>query len=398
MTGIVKTDQIQGAGSSTVTIPSGTALNVTTVSGTPTFSGDVTLPSINGGQIGGRKNVFINGAMQVFQRSTNTTGIGNSAGYFTADRIRFKPNSTAGRLTSTQDSSAPNGFANSLKLDCTTADTSIGAGEYLFISQKLEGQDLQRFAKGTSDAKPFTVSFYVKGNASATYTCELFDEDNTRQISKTFSVTTSWTRVELLFPADTTGAFDDDTASSMTFAIWLHAGTNYTSGTLNSSSWASATTANRVSSSNTSFFDSTDRTFFLTGLQLETSSIVTPFEHRSFGEEVALCKRYFEVDGTGSNNPNGWNFKSMPVKLAQVGNYIQGTKFAVEKRADPTVVIYSRNGTSGKVSVFTTGSDASNNWSTNAQGVTGFHSVVRDGGTHTVGTGFEYGFTADAEL
>ena len=303
MTGIVKTDQIQGAGSSTVTIPSGTALNVTTVSGTPTFSGastfsgDVTLPSINGGQIGGRRNVFINGAMQVFQRSTSESSLGGSTGYFTADRIRFKPNSTAGRFTSTKDSSAPNGFANSLKLDCTTADTSIGAGEYFFLSQKIEGQDLQHFAKGTSDAKPFTVSFYVKGNASATYTCELFDEDNTRQISKTFSVTTNWTRVELLFPADTTGAFDNDTSSSMTFAIWLHAGTNYTSGTLNSSSWASATTANRVSSSNTSFFDSTDRTFFLTGLQLETSSIVTPFEHKTFAEELTLCRRYYQRYG-----------------------------------------------------------------------------------------------------
>jgi len=245
-------------------------------------------------QIGGRRNVFYNGGMQIFQRSTSTTGIGGSTGYFTADRIRFKPNSTAGRLTSTQDSSAPSGFSNSLKLDCTTADTSIGAGEYFFISQKIEGQDLQQFAKGTSDAKPFTVSFYVKGNASATYTCELYDEDNTRQISKTFSVTTGWTRVELLFPADTTGAFDDDNASSMTFAIWLHAGTNYTSGTLNSSSWAGATTANRVSSSNTSFFDSTDRTFFLTGLQLETTALPTPFEHRSVGEELALCQRYFQ--------------------------------------------------------------------------------------------------------
>ena len=264
-------------------------------------------------QIGGRRNVFYNGGMQIFQRSTGVVNIGDSAGYFTADRIRFKPNSTAGRLSSTQDSSAPNGFSNSLKLDCTTADTSIAAGEYFFISQKLEGQDLQQFAKGTSDAKPFTVSFYVKGNASATYTCELFDEDNTRQISKTFSVTTDWTRVELLFPADTTGAFDDDNASSMTFAIWLHAGSNYTSGTLNSSSWASSTTANRVSSSNTSFFDSTDRTFFLTGLQLETTASVTPFEHRSFGEELLLCQRYFQdytesylqIRGYGYNSTSG---------------------------------------------------------------------------------------------
>ena len=279
-------------------------------------------------QLGGRRNVIINGAMQLFQRDTSQGGIGASAGYFSADRIRFKPNSTSGRLTSSQDSSAPSGFGNSMKLACTTADTSIAAGEYFFISQKIEGQDLQQFAKGTSDAKPFTVSFYVKGNASATYTCELFDEDNTRQISKTFSVTTNWTRVELLFPADTTGAFDDDNASSMTFAIWLHAGSNYTSGTLNSSSWASSTTANRVSSSNTSFFDSTDRTFFITGIQLETSAAVTPFEHRSLGEELRLCQRYYEL-----------LYASLSTTYGSTGTYSQrqSHQMKVTKRALPTI-------------------------------------------------------------
>ena len=100
---------------------------------------------------------------------------------------------------------------------------------------------------------------------------------------------------------------------------------------------------------------------------------------------MALCKRYYEVDGHGSNNPNGWDFKSMPVKLAQVGNYIQGTKFAVEKRADPTIVVYSRNGTSSllKFQFFLLWVRYGNNWSTNAQGVTGFHSVQRDSGTHS---------------
>ena len=353
-------------------------------------------------QIGGRRNVFYNGGMQIFQRSTSTTSIGGSAGYFTADRIRFKPNSTAGRLTSTQDSSAPSGFSNSLKLDCTTADTSIGAGEYLFISQKLEGQDLQQFAKGTSDAKPFTVSFYVKGNASATYTCELFDEDNTRQISKTFSVTTDWTRVELLFPADTTGAFDDDNASSMTFAIWLHAGSNYTSGTLNSSSWASSTTANRVSSSNTSFFDSTDRTFFLTGLQLETSALPTPFEHRSFGEELRLCQRYFTTsypDGTAIGNAYG-SAAGLVYYRASDNNFGMSSTsqfFPVTMRASPTITIYStKTGTSGSVTTEFTGTEygsavggnITNKYFTPSDGSTAVSSNVR----------VSYEYTADGEL
>ena len=131
--------------------------------------------NINAGGGGVNRNVIINGAMNVAQRATSSTGIGASSGYFTCDRWKLDINNTAGRLTMTQDSSAPSGFHNSTKLACTTADTSIAADEYFIFQQRIEGQNLQSFAKGTSDAKPFALSFYVKGNASATYTAELFD-------------------------------------------------------------------------------------------------------------------------------------------------------------------------------------------------------------------------------
>ena len=244
-------------------------------------------------KIGTNKNLIINGAMQVAQRGTSSTGLGASAGYFTLDRYRTTFSSTAGRLTMSQVADVHDGFANAMKLDCTTADTSVGASEYFILQQKIEGQDLQQLKKGSSDAEEFTVSFYVKGNASATYVVEMYDLDNNRQISKTFSVTTGWTRVELTFPADTTGALDDDNAASLQLGIWLHAGSNYTSGTLNSSAFAANTNANRAVGIS-SFFDSTNRTLFLTGLQLEVGSVATDFEHRSFAEELALCKRYFQ--------------------------------------------------------------------------------------------------------
>ena len=256
-------------------------------------------------QIGGRRNIVINGAMQVAQRATSATGLGDSDTYAVCDRWKLvKEATTAGRLTMSQDSSAPSGFGNSLKLDCTTADTSIASGEVLLLQQRIEGQNLQAFAKGTSDAKEFSVSFYVKGNASATYVCELHDQDNSRQCSKTFNVTTSWTRIELLFPADTTGAFDDDNARSLNLNIALNAGSDFTSGTLNSSAFASNTNANRYVGIS-SFFDSTDRTFFITGLQMEVGSQATPFEHRSFGEELRLCQRYFQKLGAGYYAANG---------------------------------------------------------------------------------------------
>ena len=255
--------------------------------------------NINAGGGGVNRNVIINGAMNVAQRGTSSTGAGGSDGYLTLDRWKTAFNS-AGRLTMTQDSSDPSGFANSLKLACTTADTSVAAGEYFFLQQNIEGQNLQGFAKGTSDAKPFALSFWVKGNASATYVAELYDNDNTRQISKTFSVTTDWTRIELTYPADTTGALDDDNAKSLNLAIWLHAGTTYTSGTLNSSAWASNTNANRAAGIS-SFYDSTSRTFFITGVQLEVGQNPTEFEHEPVGTTLEKCRRYYFQEDTTSH-------------------------------------------------------------------------------------------------
>ena len=251
-------------------------------------------------QIGGRRNIIINGAMQVAQRATSSTGIGGSSGYFTCDRWHMSPSGTAGRLTMTQDSSAPSGFANSIKLECTTADTSIASSEFLLFTHKFEGQDVQSFAKGTSDAKQFSLSFYVKGNASATYVAELMDEDNSnRHVNKSFSVTTDWTRVELLFPADTTGTLDDDNALSFSLNIWLHAGSDFTSGSLQTTWGALSQTSRAVGIS--SFFSSRDNTFFITGVQLEVGNQATPFEHRSFGEELKLCERYFKKIEVGNN-------------------------------------------------------------------------------------------------
>jgi len=267
--------------------------------------------NINMGGGGVNRNVIINGAMNVAQRSTSVTGLGAntsaSTRYQTIDRFGIDvEGTTLGRYTMTQDSSAPSGFANSLKLACTTADTSIGAAELVTLSQIVEGQNVQSFAKGTSDAKPFAVSFYVKGNASATYVCELFDGDNSRHVAKTFSVTTDWTRVSISFPADTTGAFGDDNGASLYLQIFLHAGSNFNSGTL-PATWASKTNANRAVGGG-SFFDSTSRTFFLTGVQLEVGQNPTDFEHEPIERTLAKCQRYFyketyQSDGSSTFGP-----------------------------------------------------------------------------------------------
>ena len=282
--------------------------------------------------------------MQVAQRSTSETGIGAAAGYFTLDRYRTTFSGTAGRLTMSQVADVHDGFANAMKLDCTTADTSVGASEYFILQQKFEGQDLQQLKKGSSDAEEFTVSFYVKGNASATYVVEMFDLDNSRQVSKTFSVTTSWTRVVLTFPADTTGALDDDNNASLQLGIWLHAGSNYTSGTLNSSAFAAQTSAQRAGGIS-SFFDSTDRTFFLTGLQLEVGNTATTFEHRTYQEEILRCMRYYQQltgDDRGYNGATGstGSFKNSVIGIYNTATDIRAIYYhMVPMRNEPTLTV-----------------------------------------------------------
>jgi len=281
--------------------------------------------NINLGGGGVNRNLIINGAMNVAQRGTSSTGIA-SGGYYTLDRFKIQISNTAGRFTMTQDSSAPEGFANSMKLDCTTADTSIASDELLFIQHSIEGQNLQTLQKGTSSAVPVTASFYVKGNASATYTVELEDRDNTRYNSQEFPVTTDWVRVSRTFIADTTGTLDDDNAESLRLNFWLHGGSNYTGGTHTDNVWHT-TDNQRVGDGASSFFDSTDRTFFITGIQLEVGQNPTEFEHEPHERTEMKCYRYYYKSSTytlamANAHDVGYTFRqergqqhSMPVKM-----------------------------------------------------------------------------------
>ena len=282
------------------------------------------------------RNLVINGAMQVAQRGTSTTGITDTkTGYFTVDRIAVDvgDSNLTGELTMSQESITDlAGFPKAVKFACTTADTSTNAAEYGIIRYNFEGFDVQGIRKGFSDAKSVTVSFYVKGNAAAEYTLELRDRDNDRVNSQIFNVTTSWERVELTFAADTTGKFDNDNANSLQVHFWIHSGSDYNGGTFTSNTWASRTNANRVKSSNSSIFDSTSRTLFITGLQIELGEQATPFEHRSFGDELQSCLRYYEQwDADTGGRFFGVGYQSSSTASKYVVPY------SVQKRAAPTI-------------------------------------------------------------
>jgi hypothetical protein len=305
---------------------------------------------------------------------------------------------SAGRFTMAQVADGPAGFANCLKLSTTTADTSIASGEILMLRQRFEGQDLWQLQKGTATAKQVAVSFYVKGNANATYTCELFDRDNSRTINQAFAVTTAWNRIELTFAADTSDPLDDDNAVSLDLQFILHGGSQFSGGTFSSNAWKDKVDDTRMAESHTSIFDATSRTFFITGVQMEVGSTATDFEHRSFGGELALCKRYFE-----SSYPHGTvvgvsSFVHGYVQKAVSGvtnSEIAGPQFSVEKRAVPTMAIY--HAVTGAASDVYRTSDGA------ASTVSGIVHINTNGvGYLQLSSGadnsYKYHFSADAEL
>ena len=358
---------------------------------------------ITNSQIGGRRNILLNGAMQVAQRGTSLTGIGDGAGSaeYMLDRFDFL-NTSAGRVTATQTADGPTGFRNCLKLAVTTADTSISASEVTMLNQRLEGQNVQQLQYGSSSAQPVTFSFYVKGNAAATYTMEFRNEEDGRNNGQEFSVTTDWTRVVLTFTGDTAGsAVDDDNTHAFTWTIILHGGTTFSGGTFSSNTWHS-TNNQRIGENQTSFFDSTDRTFFITGVQMELGSQATPFEHRSFGEELQLCQRYFEKSYSAGVAPASDTSGGLVTTDTMAGDTTTGylahqLRYRVAKRAAPTVVIYDQAEASGKLSSHVTGV-AVNNGQTASTEHAGDKSISVLRASGDAANGFRYHYTADAEL
>ena len=291
----IKVNSIKGVGASAA------AITVNNTDG----SCSANITSINGGQVSNR-NVIINGEFQIAQRAVSTASI-TSDGYHTVDRWVTNIG-TAGTWTQSRSTDVPAGtsFSRSLKMDCTTADSSLAAGDRLMISQRLEGEDVQRFGKGTTNPKKFALSFWVKSPKTGTHIVELFDHDNSRHICKAYTISSAntWEQQKLVIDNETSNPFGNDNNKSLQLHFYLAAGSTYTSGTL-ATSWAANTNANRAVGQ-VNVADSTSNDFYLCGVQLEASDFCTDFEHRSFGQELALCHRYYQQypestgDGYGS--------------------------------------------------------------------------------------------------
>jgi hypothetical protein len=246
-----------------------------------------------GAQALSNRNVIINGAMQIAQRGTSTASI-TANGYFTADRWAVNMNAL-GTWTQSIETDAPtgSGFRNSLKMLVTTADASPAGADVAAVEQLMEGQNLQQFAKGTSSAKQFSVSFWVKSNVTGTYILLLLDNDNNRICSASYTISASatWEKKTITLPSDTTGAFDNDNALSLRCRWYLAAGTDWTSGTLQTT-WASNVNANRAVGQ-TNVAAAINNYWQITGVQLEAGAVATPFEFEDYGTTLAKCQRYY---------------------------------------------------------------------------------------------------------
>ena len=247
------------------------------------------------------RNLLYNGAMQVAQRGTSTASI-TGGGYRTADRWFFNIVSL-GTWTQSIEEDGPtgSGLTKSLKLLCTTADAAPAAGDLCFLQQRLEGQDVQRIAKGTASAQQLTLSFWVKSNVTGTYILELNDIDNTRAVSASYTAAASgvWEYKTIVFPADTTGTFDNNNLGSLYLTMWLAAGSNFNSGTL-STTWQSTLSANRAVGQ-TNLAAATSNYWQITGVQLEVGPTATGFEFKSYGQELAECQRYYYQAASGTD-------------------------------------------------------------------------------------------------
>jgi len=348
----------------------------------------------------GRKNIIINGAMQISQRATSASGKGDADGYFTLDRFRMTHGATsAGRYTMTQSAVTDlSGFSNALKIDCTTADTSIAAGELLIIQHRVEGFNLQSLKATSTSTRAFTVSFYAKSNASRAINTEIrFGNGTNRQATKTHTIGTSWARYTMTVPAASSTQIDNDNSHEMDLNFWIHAGSTYQGGTVNSSLHAHDSTTRAAGIG--SIFASTDNTLEITGVQLEVGSQATPFEHRLFGEELNLCRRfYYHTYGYG--NTIGASFDQSyagMVYFLGTGNHGMAPlnhQFPVEMRAAPTVTFYGNAGTANRITYWNGSEETYGTVNKNSSQVTG---MSKGAGTQTEDF-YSAGMVADAEL
>ena len=291
---------------------------------------NVTNPKLTSGSQQNFRNIIINGDMSVAQRGTSFTG--QTSGAYYLDRFKTDM-SSLGTWTITQSTDVPTGqgFAKSMKFDCTTADASPSANDFLFLNQPIEGFNTQSFKFGSSNAESLTLSFWVKSNKTGTYVVRFYDIDNQRSISQSYTISSAstWEKKTITISGDTVSSPNYDNGYAFAINWGLGAGSSYTSGTLNTS-WNSNNNANAFVGQ-VNLADSTSNEWYITGVQLEVGTSASDFEFLPYDVNFDRCMRYYFEEGDnaqgfvaiafgGSDSPFRYEFKK-PMRASPTGSY-----------------------------------------------------------------------------
>lgn len=302
-----------------------TAFNDTSESGNAVLYG---VAAAQGGM--NFRNRIINGDMRIDQRNAGASSTINGTFAYTVDRWLADDN-TDGVFTVQRSTTAPTDFVNSIIITTTTADSSLSAGQYSYVAQVIEGFNTADLLWGTANAKTITLSFWVRSSLTGTFGGSLRNGAGNRSYPFTYTINSANTfeYKTVTIAGDTTGTWATDNSAGITVFFGLGVGSTFsgTAGAWAGSNFLSAT-------GGTSVIGTLNATWYITGVQLEVGSVATPFERRPYGTELALCQRYYEVFGGVINNfplitQYGLSGVSLDLPL----------KFAVEKRAAPTVTI-----------------------------------------------------------
>jgi hypothetical protein len=294
------------------------------------------------------RNLIINGAMQVAQRGTSATGVTSAGSAYLVDRINYNI-SNAGTWTITQDSDGPDGFTKSFKALCTTADASLAASDFVVFYMNFEGQDFQILNYGGSSAETVTLSFYVKSNKTGTYQVNLRATDSAteRNLGGTYTVDSAntWERKTITYVGDTAQAIVNSNARGNTLEFWVVAGTTFTSGAV-PTVWEDQAAGDRAAGLGVNLADAVNNYWQITGVQLEAGEQATPFEHRSFGDELARCQRYTYIMSSNTSSTTTDFINGAAYSASQVN---AGIDLPVTMRTTPTVTYGNTSGVAGSV-------------------------------------------------
>jgi len=339
------------------------------------------------------KNRIINGAMVINQRAFS----GNPVNAYTVDRWQVSVSQT-GKISAAQSTTAPTGFVNSLLLTSLSAYT-VGSGEQFILDQPIEGFNCSDLGWGTANAKTVTLSFQVYSSLTGTFGGSLQNNAYNRSYPFTYSipVANTWTTISVTIAGDTSGTWTTDNSAGIRVNFGLGVGSTLsnTAGSWSSGNYSSATGATSVVGTN-------GATFYITGVQLEVGSSATGFEYRQYGQELALCQRYFEKsynDGValGTSTLNGIVANAGVQGAVSSSEVDGGTSFKVTKRATPSMAYWDAVGNSGKCTRVQVGVSTTNNSSVadNNIGANGFFVYSASGSSASA---IWFHFSASAEL